>query len=153
MVPRMARNSRDRQLLDRRFAEWRRVPAPMPPRGWLRAIREALGMPRAEVARRLDVTDQAVASIEKSEADGSIQLDTLRRAAAALDCTLVYALVPKQSLEAIVDNRAHLVARRDVDRVMHTMLLEDQLGGEDDTERLVDELAERMRESPALWRD
>lgn len=149
----MARPPRDRQLLDRRLAEWRRVPAGLPPRGWLRAIREALGMPRAEVARRLGVTDQAVAYLEKSEADGAIQLDTLRRAAEALECTLVYALVPTQSLEAIVDDRAHLVARRDVDRVRHTMLLEDQQGGEPDTERLVEDLAEQLRDSSSLWRD
>ncbi len=110
-------------------------------------------MPRAEVARRLGVTDQAVAYLEKSEADGAIQLDTLRRAAEALECTLVYALVPTQSLEAIVDDRAHLVARRDVDRVRHTMLLEDQQGGEPDTERLVEDLAEQLRDSSSLWRD
>jgi hypothetical protein len=33
------------------------------------------------------------------------------------------------------------------------MLLEDQRGGEGDTERLVDELAEQVKLSPALWRD
>ena len=110
-------------------------------------------MPRVAVARRLGVTDQAVAYLEKSEADGSIQLDTLRRAAEALDCTLVYALVPNRSLEAIVDERAHQVARRDVDRVQHSMLLEDQHGGDDETERLVDELTEQVKQSPALWRD
>ena len=149
----MPRSPRDRQLLDQRLAAWRAVPDAIPPRGWLRAIRDALGMPRAAVARRLGVTDQAVAYLEKSEADGSIQLDTLRRAAEALDCTLVYALVPNRSLEAIVDERAHQVARRDVDRVQHSMLLEDQRGGDDETERLVDELTEQVKQSPALWRD
>jgi predicted DNA-binding mobile mystery protein A len=149
----MARSTRDRWMLDQRLAAWRDVPAAAPTRGWLRAIRETLGMPRAEVARRLGVTGQAVASIEKSEAEGSIRLDTLRRAAEALDCTLVYALVPRTSLEEIVDQRARDVARRRVDRVQHTMLLEDQRGGAEDADRLVNELAEQVKESHSLWRE
>ncbi len=108
-------------------------------------------MPRDELARRLGMTKQGVAALETSEADGSIKLETLRRAADALGCKLVYALVPHNSLEEIVDKRAHEVARRDVERVRHTMLLEDQRGGEDDTERLVDELAEQAKRSPSLW--
>ncbi len=110
-------------------------------------------MPRGEVARRLGITKQGVGKLEASEADGSIRLDTLRRAAEALECRLVYALVPNDSLEEIVDQRAVEVARRDVDRARHTMLLEDQRGGEGDTKRLIDELAERVKISPALWRE
>jgi predicted DNA-binding mobile mystery protein A len=110
-------------------------------------------MPQAELARRLDVSPQAVAKLELSEADGSIRLDTLRRAAAALDCTLIYALVPNTSLEEIVDRRAREVAQHEVERVRNTMLLEDQAGGEDDEARLVNELAEQAKHSPALWRE
>jgi predicted DNA-binding mobile mystery protein A len=148
----MTSSVKDRRLLDRRLLAWKGVPAATPPRGWLRAIRETLGMPRSELARRLGVTGQAIASIEKSEADGSIRLETLRRAAEALDCTVVYALVPNSSLETIVDEQAHSIARRRVDRVQQTMLLEDQLGGVDDADHLVDELAEELKRSPALWR-
>ena len=149
----MRSSAPDRELLDRRLSAWRELPATPPPRGWLRSLREALGMPRDEVARRLGMTKQGVSKLETSEADGSISLDTLRRAAEALDARLVYALVPNRSLEAIVDQRANEVARRDVERVRHTMLLEDQRGGEGDTERLVAELAEQVKTSPALWRD
>jgi predicted DNA-binding mobile mystery protein A len=140
-------------MFDRRLAAWRDVPASPPSRGWLRAIRETLGMPRAELARRLGVTGQAIANLERSEADGSIRLDSLRRAAEALDCRLVYALVPNASLDDIVDRRAHEIARRQVSRVQHTMLLEDQRGGDEDVERLIDDLAEQAKESPALWRE
>lgn len=150
----MRTTARNRQLLDQRLSAWRHhLPVSAPPRGWLRALRETLGMPRTELARRLGVSGQAVAKLEASEADSSIRLDTLRRAAAALDCTLVYALVPNRSLDEIVDRRANEVARRDVQRVRQTMLLEDQRGGEDDEERLVKELAERAKQSSALWRD
>jgi predicted DNA-binding mobile mystery protein A len=149
----MARSPRNRSLLDQRLSAWKAVPPASPPRGWLRAIRETLGMPRKTVALRLGITDQAVAAMEQSEADGSIRLDTLRRAAEALDCTLVYAVVPDTSLEEIVDQRAHEVARRQVDRVQHSMLLEDQQGGADEADRLTDELAEQTKQSPSLWRE
>jgi predicted DNA-binding mobile mystery protein A len=99
------------------------------------------------------MTKQGVGKLEASEADGSIRLQTLRRAAEGLDCTLVYALVPNSSLEEIIDQRANEVARRDVKRVHHTMLLEDQRGGEEDEERLVRQLAAQAKQSSSLWRD
>ena len=73
-----------------------------PPKGWIRALRDALGMTGAQLGARIGIRPQTVESIEKSEAAGTIQLNTLRRAAEALDCTLVYALVPNTSLETVV---------------------------------------------------
>jgi predicted DNA-binding mobile mystery protein A len=110
-------------------------------------------MPRTELARRLGITGQAVAALEKSEAAGAIRLDSLRRTAEALDCVLVYAIVPNSSLEEIVDDRAREIASSRVGRVRHTMLLEDQRGGEEDVDRLIDELAEQVKRSPSLWRE
>ena len=104
-----------------------------PPRGWLRAIRDALGMTGVQFAKRLHVRPQSVEALEKSEAEGAIQLKTLRRAADALDCTLVYAVVPNTSLNGVVDARARKIAIRDLNRVAHTMKLEAQ--GADDSDR------------------
>src|SRR3546814_5831719 len=89
----------------------------VPPRGWLRAIRDALGMSGRQLGKRLGITPQSVAELERSETLGTIQLKTLRRAAEALDCTLVYALVPNASLAATVEARARKVALRDLARV------------------------------------
>src|SRR5258706_15467021 len=85
-----------------------------PPKGWIRAIRDALGMAGVQFAKRLAIRPQSVEALEKSEANGSIQLKTLRRAAEALDCTLVYALVPNTSLEGAVRERARKIAKRDL---------------------------------------
>ncbi|MCZ7859127.1 mobile mystery protein A [Agrobacterium salinitolerans] len=101
-----------------------------PPKGWVRALRDALGMTGAQLGARIGVRPQTVEAIEKSEAAGTIQLNTLRRAAEALDCTLVYALVPNSSLEAAVEARARKIATRELQRVAHTMRLEAQ--GTDD---------------------
>jgi predicted DNA-binding mobile mystery protein A len=97
-----------------------------PPKGWVRAIRDALGMTGVQFARRLGIKPQSVDALEQSEASGTIQLKTLRRAAEALDCTLVYALVPNDSLESTVRARARKIALRALGRVAHTMKLEAQ---------------------------
>jgi predicted DNA-binding mobile mystery protein A len=98
----------------------------VPPKGWTRAIRDALGMTGVQFARRLGIQPPSVVALEASEESGTIQLKTLRRAAEALDCTLVYALVPNDSLEAAVRARARKIALRDLARVAHTMKLEAQ---------------------------
>jgi predicted DNA-binding mobile mystery protein A len=79
-----------------------------------------------QLAARLSVRPQSVDALEKSEAADSIQLGTLRRAAEALGCTLVYALVPKTSLEESVNARAREIALRELQRIDHTMKLEAQ---------------------------
>lgn len=80
----------------------------------------------AQLGSRIGVRPQTIEAIEKSEAAGTIQLKTLRRAAEALDCTLVYALVPNSSLQAVVEARARKIAIRELQRVAHTMRLEAQ---------------------------
>lgn len=98
----------------------------VPPKGWIRAIRDAIGMTGPQLGHRLGMTAQGVVSLEKSEAHGKIQLSTLRRAAEAMDCILVYALIPKTSLKEMVDRRARELALQALKRVSHSMALEDQ---------------------------
>ena len=148
----MRASRNDRARLDKRLAAWKTLPVAAPPRGWLRAIRDAIGMSQADLAARLGVTRQRVAQLEHAEVDGSIQLSTLRRAAEAMDCVLVYALVPNTTLEDTVYRQAFNVAANDVDRARQTMLLEAQLGGEGDHERLRDSIVEQLLDSRRLWR-
>lgn len=98
----------------------------VPARGWIKAIREGLGMTTAQLAKRLGIKQPSVVELEQSEARGSIELATLRRVAAALDCTVVYALVPNQPLQAMVRQRAELFDRKRRGPIEHSMLLEDQ---------------------------
>lgn len=121
-----------------------------PVKGWIRAIREALGMTAEQLAKRVGVKQPTLHRLEQSEVKGSIELATLRRVAAALDCTLVYALVPKQSLEETVRAHARSFTRRRLAPVEHSMLLEDQkVEGEAEEER-VDEVLRETRPSK-LW--
>jgi predicted DNA-binding mobile mystery protein A len=83
-------------------------------------------MSTAQLAKRLGIKQPSLVALEQSEAKGTIELATLRRVAEALDCTLVYALVPNKPLETTVRDRARAFARRRREPVEHSMLLEDQ---------------------------
>jgi len=122
-----------------------------PPKGWIRAIRDALGMTGVQFAAKLGVRPQSVDALEKSEANGSIKLDTLRRAAEALDCTVVYALVPNKSLEEMVRSRARTIAMRDLGRVSHTMKLEAQGTGDADLETRINAYIRDNLNERDLW--
>src|SRR5687767_407796 len=99
-----ALRSTSRRAIDRKFAEVGRLSALIaPPSGWIAVIRRALGMTTAQLAQRLSVAQPVVVRMEQSEAKGRIQLDTLRRAADALNCELVYALVPRMPLDEYVE--------------------------------------------------
>lgn len=113
--------------LDKRFLSLRPLAnIQRPPRGWLRAIRDALGMTTAQYGKRLGVSQPRIVELEKSEQSGSVTLNTLQRAAEALGCRLVYVLVPERPLAEVVKERAELIAEKQSKSVEHTMRLEDQ---------------------------
>lgn len=140
-----------RQALDAKVASID-LGAFMPPSaGWVRAIRDALGMTTRQMAARMGVTAMAVSSLEESERAGTVQLSTLRRAADALGCDLVYALVPRVGLDEAVHRQALDRARREIEFVDRTMRLEDQ--GLDDVElaRRAREFAAQLVDTSAIW--
>jgi predicted DNA-binding mobile mystery protein A len=101
-----------------------------PQKGWIRAIREAIGVSSGELGRRLGASRQLPLQFEKSEAEDNITLKSLRNVANALDCDLVYALVPRAgTMEKLAANHALAQARKQVLRVEHSMALEDQAAG------------------------
>ena len=148
----MEPRTRARARLDDRLSSLRPTQRyAVPPRGWLRAIRDALGMSGRQLGKRLGITPQSVAELERSETLATIQLKTLRRAAEALDCTLVYALVPNASLAATVEARARKVALRDLARVSHSMALEDQAVRDSDLEERIRAYIEQALRGRDLW--
>lgn len=142
-----------RKQLDKRFREMHSIADfPRPPRGWIRAIREALEMTAAQLGERLKVSQPRITALEKSEMEDSITLETLRRAAEALDCRLVYAFVPRESLDEMVMARARAVADKKLSRVDHTMRLENQSIDSQELSNAREELARTLAEKPRrLW--
>jgi predicted DNA-binding mobile mystery protein A len=141
---------KSRELLDGHFDEWQQLRGlARPQRGWIRAVREALGMSAAVLAGRLGTTAGAVTRLEQSEAADRIQLDTLRRAADALGCDLVYLVVPRRPLSAVVRDRARQLARVQVAATEQTMRLEDQATGE--AKEMEDQITDQLLERGGLW--
>lgn len=119
-----------------RFKQLKDTPPPV--KGWIRAIRDALGMSGVQFARRLGVSPSRVALLEKAELTGAVTIRSMRKAAAALDCVFVYALVPRSSLANTLHEQALKVARGRLERTSHTMLLEDQQLASEDLRRVLD---------------
>jgi len=113
----------------------------MPPTGWIKAIRLALGMSMQQLANRISITKQSVQEMEKREKDGSISIKSLHQAAKALDMKLVYCLIPNDgSLDALIERKAKELATKIVSRTSTTMKLENQ---ENSSERIKKAIEER----------
>jgi predicted DNA-binding mobile mystery protein A len=107
-------------------------PLESPRAGWIRTIREALGMTMAQLGRRLQITAQSVQDLEARERSETISVAKLRNAAEALDCDLKIVFVPRTSLDATLRQQATIKARAERDRLVHTMRLEAQADGVED---------------------
>ena len=104
-------------------------------------------MSTREFASRLHVNQSSALHLETAEAANAITLASLAKAAEALDGVLVYAIVPKTSVENTLRRRARYLAEKLVGQVSGSMELEAQgLRPEENraqAERLVDELLEK----------
>jgi len=67
----------------------------VPRAGWVREIRTALGLSQSQLAARVGVSRATVQQMEKAETRRRITLASLDRLAAAMDCQVAVALVPK----------------------------------------------------------
>jgi|SRR5579872_3314839 len=140
--------------LDKRFSSLRPLAKlQRPAKGWLRAIRDALGMTTAQYARRLGVSQPRIVELEKSEQGGSVTLNTLQRAAEALGCRVVYVLVPERPLAEVVQKQAERVADRQAKAIEQTMRLEDQAVNDKKAARELRQQAieDLLRRPARLW--
>jgi len=141
-----------RRLLDDKFAEGTVQAIRARPRsGWIRAVRTGLGMSQDALAVRLGVTRAAVSGLESAERTGGITLAKLSQVAAALDCSLVYALVPNNSLEQTVQAQAARVVNGRLGYVNATMALEDQALADVEIGPIAARQAEEAIDRGTLW--
>ena len=144
-----------RRQIDKRIEQLPKLTSfQRPPKGWIKAIREALGMTMAQLAARLGVSQPRIYAIEQNEVSGSITMETLERAANALDCDVAYILIPRRgSLTVLVEEQAIKAARQKLKSTQNTMALEKQSVEKDDEDeqliRIARSLAERS--SSELW--
>lgn len=133
-----------RKNLERRLAPLRAEGLIEPHHGWVKAIREALGMTTRQLAMRMCVARSRVTTIEKAEVTGATTLKTLREAAQAMNCTLVYAFVPIKPLDDILREQVAKSVDADLAHRHHSMRLENQAMDArdlaDERERLIDDI-------------
>lgn len=126
----------------------------VPPTGWLKAIRLALGMSSEQLGKKLSITRQGVQDIENREKEGSVTIKALREVANALDMELVYGFVPKDgSLDALIDRKATELAKQIVMRTSNTMKLEDQENSDERIKKAIEERATEIKNQmpKTLW--
>ena len=143
--------------LDRRLPRLRKaageIVAQAPRTGWVRAIRSALGMSEGAFAKRLGGSQGAIQELERNEVSGVVTLDSLRRAAHALDADLVYALVPRKPLRAMISARARAVAEERLGAVAQSMAMGGQSLSAQQFKSQLGELAGVLENKPReLWR-
>lgn len=124
-----------------------------PSKGWIRVIREALGMTTSQLAQRLGITQSSVVRFEQAEVNDAITLKSLKTIAEALDCELVYAIIPKSSLEKTIEEQAKKIAKIKVDEVAHNMSLEDKKPTQKQVNEIYQQLLEQLKKKRKnLWK-
>ncbi|MHC4132463.1 MAG: mobile mystery protein A [Planctomycetota bacterium] len=143
-----------REQLDATLGRLEPLKTLVPPgKGWIRAIRDAIGMTGEQLAKRLNINKQRVSRIEHDEKLGKVKIETLRNVAEAMDCVFVYAFVPRDSLDQTVKGQAEEIAKKRMARSNQMMRLEKQELSEAEkakaTQTIIDEIVETMPKS--LW--
>lgn len=132
-----------------------KVKVPNPPKsGWIRTIREVLGMSGTQLGERLQLTRNQISILERKEEEGTITLNQLQNLADGLNADLVYAVVPRKSIEETIDERATELAQSRLKMSHQNMFLEaQQLSSEQQdeaTQMLVAEI--KAKGGKVLWR-
>jgi len=124
-----------------------------PSKGWIRAIRDALGMTARQLSERLGVSQQSVARIEKDETSGSVTIKTMSKIADNLDCVFVYGFVPHTSLADTINRQAKRLAIGRLSKASQTMSLENQALSREENQKIISEMIDELvRTVPSdLW--
>jgi len=118
--------------------------------GWIRTLREALGMTSTQLARRMGMSQPRVIQMEKNEQN--LKISTLEKAANAMGCKLLYVLVPQEPIERIIHERAHAAAERLFHKVNMNMALENQRV---DSKEMIEDIAKELLDGSLskIWED
>lgn len=116
----------------------------LPDRGWIKLIREALGMSTNALAKKVGIDQSRISRLENAEIDGDLRLSSFKKVAEALDMKFVYGFLPKSSLEDIVYTQAKKIALERMNKVSHTMRLEAQELSSDEEKKVLNDLIQKI---------
>lgn len=132
-----------------------KVKVPTPPKsGWIRTIREALGMSGAQFGERLQLTRNQVSILERKEVAGTITLNQLQELAEGLNADVVYAVVPRKTIEDTIEERATEIAHAMLKMSQQNMFLEAQQISKEKQDELIEMLINDLKATggKALWK-
>jgi len=137
-----------RRIIEQKLKPFVKMRTNPPPSGWLKAVRGALGCNTRQLADLMGVLHSSVQRLEKREQEGKATLELLEKAASAMNCKVVYAIVPKEpydSLDEILTEKSKKLASDLLKKVDHTMRLEQQ--GTERSKEQLEQLAKDLKES------
>ena len=130
-----------RRSYQKKFDLFRKAIIARPQQGWLKTIREFLGMTTTQLAKRLEISQPRIVAMEKNERN--VKISTMERIADVLNCDFSYAFVPRENIDDIIYNQAKKKAQKILDKVNKNMGLENQLVKTDDLLKdIIEELLE-----------
>ncbi len=143
-----------RHSLDEKLKAFRSFDSYQRPKyGWIKAIRESLGMTVQQLARRMKISPSVVSALEGREITSKATLESIEKAAHAMNCEFIYFLLPKDSLEKMVDKQSIQAATEILNKVGHHMKLEKQGVSPQTKEIQIKSLAYEIKEKldTRLW--
>ncbi len=134
-----------RDQLDVRFKNLRNLAEKsIPESGWIRVIREALGMSARQLGQRVGLSQPRISRLEIAESEGDLKLSTLKKIAEGMNMKFVYGFVPESSLEEMVQDQAKKIALKRMTKVNHTMRLEEQELSNEDKRKAFEDLTQKI---------
>lgn len=143
-----------RRLLTKNMLPWKEGLRAPPSKGYLWAVRKALGASSRQLAQRLGVSPSSILRLQQREAQGKASLGSLEQAAKAMNCRLVYSIIPQEgfnTLQDIVDQKATEMATLIIQRARHTMALEGQGLDNEETKEDIAHLSSQLKGHHTLW--
>ena len=125
----------------------------MPEQGWIKTVREALGLSARQLGDKAGIDQSRVSRLENAEKDGSLKLSSLQKIAKGLNMRFVYGFMSEDTLEQVVRAQAKKIALKRLKRLNDTMRLEKQeLSAEEQKKTLEDMVEKILIDQPKdLW--
>ncbi|HEY4876386.1 MAG TPA: mobile mystery protein A [Puia sp.] len=112
--------------------------------GWIKIIREALGMSTKQLGKKVGIDQSRISRLENAEIENDLKLSSLKKIAEGLNMKFVYGFVPSDSLENIMRDQAKKMAIKRMEKVNHTMRLEDQELSDEQKEKTLEDLTQKI---------
>ena len=138
-----------REQLEKRLAVLRDLSGlTMPSQGWVKTIREALGLSTSQLAKKVGIDQSRISRLENSEKTGELKLSSLQKIADGLNMKFIYGFVSEETLEDIVRNQARRIALKRLETLDSTMRLEQQALSDENKKKALDDMMEKILINP-----